>query len=508
MNHISKTILDKYFKNEENFVRFMLILLNELNILHHHKIIHRDIKPTNIMLFEENEKLFSIFIDFGVSFFENETTFSIVPDRDHHPKNDSVVTRAYDVYSLGKIFENLHIFILKSKKIKFLLSDDLISIIHSMVEENYTKRPSTNHVISNLLVYCSQKNYSFDVLDFLLKTSKETTKETLFYQQKKKDDEKKISVLRAFEKKEKTEKKEEKKVEKREKDNNEDPIFGISNISNNCFLNCSLQLLLSIDLLSSFFRNIQILERNGKKEFIFQLQKIFLNKNKIFDPSQLLHSFFSEFPSLTRGAQHDAGETILLILNFVLEIDNFSFLKKILKHKTSTKHSCSGCKKESNPKIDKSFILALSLSENLIQNDQFDLNQVLDSFTSRNQLEERWDCKRDASSDNSNECLGETFEEITITSFPQYFLVQLKQYKSLEKIESTPLFDINNFSFNGMKYTLLAAICHTGKLESGHYYCYVLKKNKQWYCSSDVEYKKVDKPNLKFAYILLFKKCF
>ena len=47
------------FKNEKDFIRMILILLNELKFLHEGKIIHRDIKTANIMFIEKENNLLS-----------------------------------------------------------------------------------------------------------------------------------------------------------------------------------------------------------------------------------------------------------------------------------------------------------------------------------------------------------------------------------------------------------------------------------------------------------------
>ena len=53
------------FETEEDFIRMMLLLLNELKKLHKENIVHRDIKLENIMFYEVEEKIFFCFIDFG-----------------------------------------------------------------------------------------------------------------------------------------------------------------------------------------------------------------------------------------------------------------------------------------------------------------------------------------------------------------------------------------------------------------------------------------------------------
>ena len=55
------------FDCEKDFLRMMLLLLNDLKKIHYSKILHRDIKCENIMFYEKEKKLFFCFIDFGSS---------------------------------------------------------------------------------------------------------------------------------------------------------------------------------------------------------------------------------------------------------------------------------------------------------------------------------------------------------------------------------------------------------------------------------------------------------
>ena len=69
MNFTKNVLFDgSLFSDEKDFLRMMILLLNELKKIHSSNILHRDIKCENIMFYEKNEKLFFCFIDFGSSF--------------------------------------------------------------------------------------------------------------------------------------------------------------------------------------------------------------------------------------------------------------------------------------------------------------------------------------------------------------------------------------------------------------------------------------------------------
>ena len=64
----SKKFKESSFDCEKDFLRMMILLLNDLKKIHTANIMHRDIKCENIMFYEKNQKLFFCFIDFGSSF--------------------------------------------------------------------------------------------------------------------------------------------------------------------------------------------------------------------------------------------------------------------------------------------------------------------------------------------------------------------------------------------------------------------------------------------------------
>ena len=65
---LSTIFKEASFNCEKDFLRMMILLLNDLKKIHSSNILHRDIKCENIMFYEKNKKLFFCFIDFGSSF--------------------------------------------------------------------------------------------------------------------------------------------------------------------------------------------------------------------------------------------------------------------------------------------------------------------------------------------------------------------------------------------------------------------------------------------------------
>ncbi|CAD8052525.1 unnamed protein product [Paramecium primaurelia] len=91
--------------------RFAIQILNALNFLSKHKIIHCDLKPENILLKQENKSGIKI-IDFGSSCFENQKIYSYIQSRYYRapeimfgiPYDTSI-----DMWSFGCIMAELYL---------------------------------------------------------------------------------------------------------------------------------------------------------------------------------------------------------------------------------------------------------------------------------------------------------------------------------------------------------------------------------------------------------------
>ncbi|CAD8178486.1 unnamed protein product [Paramecium pentaurelia] len=91
--------------------RFAIQILNALNFLYKHKIIHCDLKPENILLKQPNKSGIKI-IDFGSSCFENERIYSYIQSR-YYRAPEVIFGIPYDMgidmWSFGCIMAELYI---------------------------------------------------------------------------------------------------------------------------------------------------------------------------------------------------------------------------------------------------------------------------------------------------------------------------------------------------------------------------------------------------------------
>lgn len=170
------------FDSEKDFIRMMLILLNELNFLHNSKIIHRDIKPENIMFIEKEKELYFYFIDFGICFDKTEDTQKIKVGKDFYkPKeiNSEKEDFKSDLFSLGKCFKQ----IMEYNSVLFKLNQKIETLIEKMLNNKIEERPSLLVCFEQLFNYSIENQFSFDILSFEINRRKNNS--THFFKQPK-----------------------------------------------------------------------------------------------------------------------------------------------------------------------------------------------------------------------------------------------------------------------------------------------------------------------------------
>ena len=159
-----KKLSSTNFETEADFMRMMLLLLNELKYLHSMGIIHRDIKPENCMVYERNRRSNFILIDFGCyhNLFGKEEKVLLERDDFKPPEiNSEVEEFKSDVYAMGKTFWYV------AQICKITLDEPLKILLNDMIQPELEKRPSVDTSIETLLYLCVLSNVKADVVDFM-----------------------------------------------------------------------------------------------------------------------------------------------------------------------------------------------------------------------------------------------------------------------------------------------------------------------------------------------------
>jgi len=105
-------IKDNNFKgiNLKLIHTYTIQILNSLNILKNHSIIHCDLKPENILLQEKGKSKIKL-IDFGSSCFESKKLYTYIQSRFYRAPEIMLgisYTTAIDMWSLGCIVAELY----------------------------------------------------------------------------------------------------------------------------------------------------------------------------------------------------------------------------------------------------------------------------------------------------------------------------------------------------------------------------------------------------------------
>ena len=100
-------ILPAYFKDSKNLRRFVLQLLEGIDHMHQHHIVHADLKPQNVMLTQVNNDVKIIDLGYAFAYSHSYSTghtpsFSSPEQKKQQTQNIDATT---DIYALGRLLE-------------------------------------------------------------------------------------------------------------------------------------------------------------------------------------------------------------------------------------------------------------------------------------------------------------------------------------------------------------------------------------------------------------------
>jgi len=162
-----KNILDEKIPHEK-ILKYFSQILNGVEAAHLKKVIHRDLKPQNILYDPANDKL--LIADFGIARFPEDEMESLVETKTstrlanfiyHAPEQRTggkTTSYASDIYALGLILNEMFTGeVIQGSEFKTILSvssqygylDEIISV---MIRQSASDRPQSIEEIKKLLI--------------------------------------------------------------------------------------------------------------------------------------------------------------------------------------------------------------------------------------------------------------------------------------------------------------------------------------------------------------------
>ncbi|EAR96319.2 ubiquitin carboxy-terminal hydrolase (macronuclear) [Tetrahymena thermophila SB210] len=314
-------------------------------------------------------------------------------------------------------------------------------------------------------------------------------------------------------------------------------VRGLHNQSNYCYLNASVQCLLSIPELNSYFLSEEyrrVVKIQGTRKALkivpvyADMIKLYekTSENNILDMNLLKKVIKKPF---IPHEQHDAQEFIRYILSeiqdelnpilpsknptqfkdseeayqYYLRFQN-SIIDYIFSGQLSSNVNCSKCgyiSRTYDPFLD----LSLGMDSKTTS-----VQDCLNKFFSEEILSDDYKCEKC----NQN---NKAKKQVLISKTPYILTLHLKRFKiypKKRKITDFIKYPIQNLSIKqyvknsstsgGYYYNLIGIIVHSGSQDSGHYISYVKRENR-WFCCDDGKYQEVsEKTVIKQEVYLLF----
>ncbi len=266
---------------------------------------------------------------------------------------------------------------------------------------------------------------------------------------------------------------------------------GIKNKGNTCFFNAVIQSLLSLPIFISFFNHEKF---NSKTQPIsytfFEFIENYKNE-KTVDPSRFIRSLKSKI-KLFDGKQQDSHCFFELFITLLIEEqgpvpNKLSNIFKIINEDTVKCQDCAYSSIVRNEMNDRYLFIENTVSKSL--DGYFN---IIDKVSDGN----FWLCP------NCNKNNQPTIKHSAVET-SDIFVIHLQRFEGIGKKNNKEISIDKKIKIAGNNYEIMAIVCHSGSLNSGHYYA-IGKRNNVWYELNDSSTTKTDFKFCKKAPYLLF----
>lgn len=283
-------------------------------------------------------------------------------------------------------------------------------------------------------------------------------------------------------------------------------LSGLVNLGNTCYMNSIIQCLSNIKQF-----NKKIIEYNGNCQIILQFKKILIEiwkENYPISPKSFKKTIDNDLQKYSGNEQHDAHEFLLDFFELlhkemgekynsnsisnninILKANNiwdsyFNSSKSIISSLFYGQYvnyiTCEGCENVSH-----TFDPFIDINIYCNKPDKTIKKLIKDRFARNYIYKPCEECNGNTESDTEHEIISYIYK------LPEILLVYINRFTKTSKNNNNNNLiidneiNLSNYSMdNNVIYTLKSIICHTGNLNSGHYFSLV-KNGNNWYCFND-----------------------